>query len=127
MKDGMAHGWTPPKITMRDVRQQAESQVVPDPLASPLLAAFKDYPASFTPEQKADQPVAYGKAVFSRDGKGIYITTDCDSDFQRLAYLDLATMTPRYLTTGISWDVEDFSLSEDGKTIAFDTNENGLS
>ncbi|HTX15262.1 MAG TPA: DUF885 domain-containing protein [Candidatus Baltobacteraceae bacterium] len=54
MKGGMAHGWTAPKITMRDVPKQAESQVVSDPLASPLLAAFKNYPASFTAEQKAD-------------------------------------------------------------------------
>ena len=42
MKDGMAHGWTPPKITMRDVPKQAESQIVSDPLASPLLSAFKN-------------------------------------------------------------------------------------
>jgi uncharacterized protein (DUF885 family) len=54
MKDGMAHGWTPPKITMRDVPKQAQSQVVSDPLTSPLLSAFKNYPASFTAEQKAD-------------------------------------------------------------------------
>jgi dipeptidyl aminopeptidase/acylaminoacyl peptidase len=65
--------------------------------------------------------------VFSRDGKGIYATSDRDSDFQRLAYFDLATMTPHYLTTDIHWDVENFDLSEDGKTIAFSTNENGLS
>ena len=80
-----------------------------------------------TPEQQAVQQVFYGNAVFSRDGKGIYLTTDRDSDFQRLTYFDLATMTPRYLTTGIPWDVEHFDLSEDGKTIAFSTNENGLS
>ena len=54
MKEGMAHGWTPPKITMRDVPKQAESQIVSDPLASPLLSAFKNYPATFTAEQKAD-------------------------------------------------------------------------
>ena len=54
MRDGMAHGWTPPKITMRDVPKQAQSQVVADPLASPLLAAFKTYPPSFTDAQKAD-------------------------------------------------------------------------
>jgi dipeptidyl aminopeptidase/acylaminoacyl peptidase len=80
-----------------------------------------------TPEQSGDQQVSYGNAVFSLDGKGIYLTTDRDSDFHRLAYFDLATMTPHYLTTGIPWDVDDFSLSEDGKTIAFATNENGLS
>jgi dipeptidyl aminopeptidase/acylaminoacyl peptidase len=80
-----------------------------------------------TPEQQAGQQVFYGRAFFSKDGKGIYLTTDRDSDFQRLAYFDLATMTPRYLTTNIPWDVEDFDLSEDGRTIAFSTNENGLS
>jgi dipeptidyl aminopeptidase/acylaminoacyl peptidase len=80
-----------------------------------------------TPEQTSGQQIHYGPAMFSRDRKGIYVTTDRDSDFQRLAYFDLATMTPRYLTTSIPWDVENFDLSEDGKTIAFSTNENGLS
>jgi dipeptidyl aminopeptidase/acylaminoacyl peptidase len=74
---------------------------------------------------KAGQQVFYGLPTFSKDGKGIFVTTDRDSDFQRLAYFDLATMQPRYLTSGIPWDVEEFALSEDGKTIAFITNENG--
>jgi dipeptidyl aminopeptidase/acylaminoacyl peptidase len=80
-----------------------------------------------TPPQQSGSQVFYGAAVFSKDGKGIYLTTDRDSDFHRLAYFDLATMTPHHLTTGINWDVEDFALSEDGRHIAFVTNENGLS
>ena len=80
-----------------------------------------------TPEPQAGQQVFYGPPTFSKDGKGIFLTTDRDSDFQRLAYFDLATMQPRYLTTRIPWDVEEFALSEDGKTIAFITNENGYS
>jgi dipeptidyl aminopeptidase/acylaminoacyl peptidase len=80
-----------------------------------------------TPEPERGHDVYYGKALFSRDGKGIYLATDRDSDFQRLAYFDLATMTPHYLTASIPWDVEGFDLSEDGKTIVFVTNENGLS
>ena len=80
-----------------------------------------------TPPQQASSQVFYGPAVFSKDGKGIYLTTDRDSDFRRLAWFDLATMTPHYLTTGIKWDVEEFALSEDGTHIAFVTNENGLS
>lgn len=70
--------------------------------------------------------VAYSSARFSHDGKGIYVTTDRDSEFHRLAYFDLATMTPAYLTTDIKWDVEEFDLSEDGKTAAFVTNEDGI-
>ena len=45
MKEGMAQGWTPPKITMRDVAKQADAQVVSDPMESPLLAGFKKFPA----------------------------------------------------------------------------------
>jgi dipeptidyl aminopeptidase/acylaminoacyl peptidase len=90
-----------------------------------LLDAATGDKKMITPEPKAGQQVFYGTSAFSKDGKGIYVTTDRNSDFQRLAYFDLATMQPRYLTTSIPWDVDDFALSEDGKTIAFITNENG--
>jgi protease II len=73
------------------------------------------------------QKVAYGDAQFSADGKGLYVTTDRESEFQRLAYLDLATGAHTYLTTHIPWDVDRFALSPDGRTIAFITNEEGLS
>ena len=71
--------------------------------------------------------ISWGGAAFAKDGKGLYVTTDKDSEFQRLAYLDLATKSLTFLTTDVKWDVEDFSLSDDGKTIAFVTNEDGIS
>ncbi|HET7872629.1 MAG TPA: S9 family peptidase, partial [Terriglobales bacterium] len=74
-----------------------------------------------------DQEIAYGDALFSKDAKGFYTTTDRDSEFQRLAYFDFAAMKPEYLTTDIKWDVDEFVLSDDGKTIAFVTNEDGIS
>ena len=46
-----------------------------------------------TPGDGAEK-VAYGTAEFSKDGKGLYVTTDKDSEFQRLAYIDLATGNP---------------------------------
>ena len=70
--------------------------------------------------------IAYGGALFSKDGKGIYVTTDKDSEFQRLAYVDLATKKHTYLTTHIPWDVQEFDLTKDGKTIAFVSNEDGI-
>jgi dipeptidyl aminopeptidase/acylaminoacyl peptidase len=75
----------------------------------------------------SNEEIAYSGALFSKDGKGLYVTTDRDSEFQRLACFDLASMRPMYLTTDIRWDVEDFDLSEDGKNIAFVTNEDGVS
>jgi dipeptidyl aminopeptidase/acylaminoacyl peptidase len=70
--------------------------------------------------------IAYSYGRFSKDGKGIYVTTDKDSEFQRLAYVDLATKEHTYLTTGIPWDVDELDLSDDGKTIAFVTDEDGF-
>jgi len=77
--------------------------------------------------RKADEKIAYSNPRFSKDGKGIYYTADVGSEFQRLMYLDLATKQSKVLTAGLSWDVDEFALSWDGKRIAFLTNEDGLS
>ena len=75
----------------------------------------------------AREKVSYGEARFSKDGKGIYVTTDRDSEFHRLAYVDLATEQPQYLTSNIPWDVEMFDVSHDGNKIAFLTDDDGVS
>ncbi len=73
------------------------------------------------------EKVAYLEAKFSKDGRGLYVTTDKDSEFQRLAYIDLASRQPTFLTSHLNYDVEEFDLSDDGATIAFVTNEKGMS
>jgi dipeptidyl aminopeptidase/acylaminoacyl peptidase len=78
-----------------------------------------------TPKGGAEK-VYYTGAEFSKDGKGLYIVTDKDSEFQRLAYVDLATRKHTYLTTAIKWDIQSFGVSRDGKTLAFVANENGI-
>ena len=75
---------------------------------------------------KGAEKVAYEGARFSADGKGIYFTSDAGSEFQRLTYMDLATRKTTTLTANINWDVSGFSLSEDGKWLAFATNEDGF-
>ncbi|GAB1543746.1 S9 family peptidase [Scytonema sp. NUACC21] len=77
--------------------------------------------------KSSQEKVAYYKGIFSKDGKGLYVISDRDFEFSRLVYLELATLKHTYLTTQIQWDVEDFELSEDGKYIAFVTNEDGAS
>lgn len=79
-----------------------------------------------TPSPGADK-VAYDYAQFSSDGKGIYLTTDRDSEFLRLAYMDLVTKKVSYLSESIKWNIELFSLSPDRKTLAFVSNEDGVS
>ncbi len=76
---------------------------------------------------KTDEKVSYRDAKFSQDGKGIYLSTDKDSEFIRLAYYDLAAKTYTYLTSDIPWDVQSFDLSDDGRYLVFITNEDGIS
>jgi len=71
--------------------------------------------------------VFYGKALFTKDGAGIYFVTDKDNEFSRLAYMDLATKVISYLTSAIKWDIETFDVSKDGKRLAFIANEAGES
>jgi len=91
-----------------------------------LVDAVTGQKSELTPRH-ATEKVSYGEARFSKDGKGIYVTTDKDSEFHRLAYIDLETKQPTYLTTPIHWDVESFDLAHDGKLLAFVTDEEGLS
>ena len=75
---------------------------------------------------KGKEKVAYGNATFARDGKGLYLTLDAGSEFQRLAYMDLATKKVEFLTPDTA-DVDSLDLSLDGRTIAYVVNEKGVS
>jgi dipeptidyl aminopeptidase/acylaminoacyl peptidase len=77
--------------------------------------------------RKTNEQVAYNNARFSKDGKGVYFTSDKDSEFQRLMYMDLESKQTKVLTANIPWDLDEFALSRDGKKIAFVSNEEGLS
>ncbi len=77
--------------------------------------------------ERGSEPVACPQARFARDGAGIYLTTDKDSEFQRLAYMDLKTRRITPLVETIAWDVEAMEPSPDGASIAFVTNEAGIS
>jgi dipeptidyl aminopeptidase/acylaminoacyl peptidase len=74
----------------------------------------------------AEPPIAFGGAVFSQDGKGVYYTSDENSEFQRLRYEGLAGDGARVLSQDIPWDVEELELSDDGRTLAFTVNAGGI-
>ncbi len=76
---------------------------------------------------KGPEPVSYARAAVARDGKSVYLTTDRDSDFLRLARLDLAGGALTVLTDRLTGDVEEFALSPDQTVIAFAVNQDGLS
>ncbi len=74
-----------------------------------------------------DAPVAYGTVRFSPDGTALIATSDRGSEFLRLVRLNLTNGAETVLVPNLSWDVEDFDISSDGRTIAFVTNEDGVS
>ncbi len=78
-----------------------------------------------TPLKEEDLYYSYPK--FGKDGKGIYLLTNRESEFKQLAYLDLSTRKFSNLTSQIRWDVDGYELSPDGKRLAFTVNEDGIS
>jgi dipeptidyl aminopeptidase/acylaminoacyl peptidase len=80
-----------------------------------------------TPLGPPDKKIGYGDATFAKDGKGIYGSSDEDSEFTLLRYYDLESGKSEVLTQDIPWDVEDIELSEDGRYLAFTVNEDGIS
>ena len=60
------------------------------------------------------------------DGRSVYLATDRDGDFMRLARLDLSTLELTYLTPD-DWDVEEVELSGDGRYLLASRNVEGYS
>src|SRR5580765_7156150 len=49
---------------------------------------------------KRGDKVAYGDVRFSKDGKGIYVTTDAGAEYMNLAYIELSRPEAKYITSG---------------------------
>ena len=75
---------------------------------------------------KTDPKAYYSTGHFRRDGKGIYIVTDRESEFRRVAFMNLATRQYRFLGEHIPWDVSELELSPDGKLLALVSNDDGV-
>ncbi|WP_324809332.1 prolyl oligopeptidase family serine peptidase [Sphingomonas sp. LY29] len=78
-----------------------------------------------TPIGDHSKAIAYGGGQFAPNGT-LWVTSDENSDVQRLGRLDLATGRFTPISATGKWDVDGFDISEDGRTIAFVTNEAGI-
>jgi dipeptidyl aminopeptidase/acylaminoacyl peptidase len=76
---------------------------------------------------RTDEVEFYDYPQFTKDGKGVLVLTDHGSDVRRIARIDLASHKLTYVPSASGWDVDEFQLSPDGNTIAFTTNEDGIS
>ncbi len=78
-----------------------------------------------TPEK--EEPASRSEAIFSRDGKEIFLASDEGSEFKQLGRMSLADKKFVPLSKDIPWNVEAADLSPDGSLLAFVTNEDGSS
>jgi len=69
--------------------------------------------------------IAYGGFEFAPDG-ALWALSDEGSDVQRLGRLDPRSGRFTPVTAASRWEVEEFAISKDGRTIAFVTNEAGV-
>ncbi len=75
---------------------------------------------------RSETNIVQGRASFSNIPNEIWITTDRDNEFQRLASMNTVTKKITYCTNAIPWDIESFKLTEDKTKMVFTANEGGL-
>ena len=75
----------------------------------------------------AGSKVGITGAKFSRDGQGVYLMSDRDSEFTRVRYVTLFTAEKTMFSEPVQGDVEDLAISRDGHFLAYVTNEAGTS
>jgi dipeptidyl aminopeptidase/acylaminoacyl peptidase len=75
----------------------------------------------------APEKVGIAGAKFSRDGQGVYLISDRDSEFRKLRYVNLFTAQKTILSDHIPWDIEELAIARDGHYLAFVSNEAGAS
>jgi dipeptidyl aminopeptidase/acylaminoacyl peptidase len=119
-------GWSPQDWSPDDKRILMLEEVSVNESYIWLVDTTTGERTALTPHHEGE-PVAYSNARFSKDGKGIYVTSDAGSEFQRLVYMDLSTKQAKVLTGDIPWDIDEFAVSWDGRIIALAANEDGAS
>ncbi|MGH8077262.1 MAG: S9 family peptidase [Lysobacter sp.] len=74
---------------------------------------------------------AFGAFRFAPDGQAVYFVSDeplqdRPSEFQTLRYHNPASGEFKVLTADIPWGVDDLEIADDGKHLAYSTNEDGI-
>ena len=75
---------------------------------------------------------AFGGFAYAPDGKAVYFVSDepiggKPQEFKTLRYHNPASGKLEVLTAHVPWDVDGFAIAEDGRHLAFTSNEDGIS
>ena len=83
--------------------------------------------AALTPVSEGAATASVSAARFTPDGRGVYLITNRDSEFEQLRRVDLVTGAVEVLTGHIPWDIDSFARSDDGRYLAWVANVDGIS
>ena len=82
---------------------------------------------ALTPVSEGEETASVSGAQFTPDGRGVYLVTNRDSEFEQLRRVDLATGASEVLTAHVPWDIDTFARSDDGRFLAWVANVDGVS
>src|SRR6185503_14821140 len=82
--------------------------------------------AALTPVSEGEGTASVPMARFTADGRGVYLVTNRDGDFEQLRRVDLVTGAVEILTSHIPWDIDTFERSDDGRFVAWVANVDGV-
>lgn len=74
----------------------------------------------------SEDKIAYGSAVWTADGRGLFYSSDEGTEFRHLRLYDLETGRSRILTGDIPWDIGGMAIDHGEGVLAFTANEDGL-
>ena len=80
--------------------------------------------SQITPINLSEKQIAYSDVRFAKNGKGIYWLSDEESEFSGLWFYDWTTKKANKIVNS-NWDIEQFSVSDDGNSLVFIVNESG--
>jgi len=88
------------------------------------------YVVDLSDGQKREIDPAPGKvgirgAKFSRDGQGVYVISDHDSEYAQLRFINLFTSEKTIISAHLPWDIDELAISRDGHYLAYVSNEVG--
>jgi dipeptidyl aminopeptidase/acylaminoacyl peptidase len=83
--------------------------------------------AALAPVSEGEEPASVSGARFTPDGRGVYLVTNRDAEFEQLRRVDLVTGAVEVLTGHVPWDIESFARTDDGRFLAWVANADGVS
>jgi dipeptidyl aminopeptidase/acylaminoacyl peptidase len=83
--------------------------------------------AALTPVSEGADVASVSQARFTADGRGVFVITNRDSEFEQLKRVDLASGEVETLTGHLPWDVDSFARSDDGRFLVYVANVDGQS